>query len=106
MVKLTVMYPRHEGCQFDMDYYTQKHIAIHKADPAVLGIVIEEGQNAFRALGVPEMVCVAHFFYESIGKLNESRTPEKGARQLADIPNFTDITPCDQISEVEFCALP
>lgn len=30
MVKLTVMYPWHEGYRFDMDYYTNKHIAIHK----------------------------------------------------------------------------
>lgn len=105
MVKLTVMYPWHEGFRFDMDYYTQKHIAIHKQDPNVLGIIIEEGRSAFRGGSTPEMVCVAHFFYESIGKLNESRTPEKGRRQLADIPNFTDITPQDQISEVEYLDL-
>lgn len=37
--------------------------------------------------------------------MNESRTPEKGARQLADIPNFTNITPIDQISEIEFLNL-
>lgn len=105
MVKLTVMYPWHEGFRFDMDYYTQKHIAIHKQDPNVLGIIIEEGLSAFRGGSIPEMVCVAHFFYESIGKLNESRTPEKGKRQLADLPNFTDITPQDQISEVEYIDL-
>ena len=102
MVKLTVMYPWHEGYRFDMEYYTQKHIDVHKKDPNVLGIIIEEGQSAFRGGDTPEMVCVAHFFYDSIGKLNESRTPEKGKIQLADLPNFTDIIPCDQISEVEY----
>lgn len=30
MVKLTVMYPYREGCRFDMDYYVNRHIAIHK----------------------------------------------------------------------------
>ena len=104
MVKLTVMYPWHEGCHFDMDYYVNHHIAIHKTDPLVLGILIEKGENAFRGGDQPPMACVAHFFYESIGKLNESRTEEKARRQLADIPNFTDITPFDQISEVEFMA--
>lgn len=106
MVKLTVMYPYHPGYHFDMDYYINHHIAIHKQDPLVLGILIEQGENAFRQGPDPSMVCVAHFFYESIGKLNESRTPEKGKRQAADLPNFTDITPLDQISEVEFFDLP
>lgn len=105
MVKLTVMYPYQDGCRFDMDYYTNHHIAIHKEDPAVLGIIIEQGCNAFRNGETPGMVCVAHFFYESIGKLNESRTPEKGRRQLADLINFTDIVPVDQISEVEYLEL-
>lgn len=102
MVKLTVMYPYQEGCHFDMDYYVNHHINIHKEDPNVLGIIIEQGENAFRGGDTPGMVCVAHFFYESIGKLDESRTPEKGKRQWADLKNFTDITPVDQISEVEF----
>lgn len=105
MVKLTVMYPYREGCRFDMDYYVNRHIAIHKEDPAVLGIIIEQGCNAFRNGKDPGMVCVAHFFYESIGKLNESRTEEKGRRQLTDLVNFTDITPVDQISEVEYLDL-
>lgn len=105
MVKLTVMYPYREGCRFDMEYYVNHHIAIHKQDPNVLGIIIEQGLNAFRGGEIPEMACVAHFFYESIGKLNESRTPEKAVKQLADLPNFTDITPFDQISEIEFSNL-
>lgn len=102
MVKLTVMYPYQENYRFDMEYYTNHHIAIHKEDPDVLGIIIEQGSDAFRNGEIPGMVCVAHFFYESIGKLNESRTPEKGKRQLTDLVNFTDITPIDQISEVEY----
>lgn len=106
MVKLTVMYPYHPGCRFDMDYYVNRHIAIHKQDPLVLGIIIEQGESAFRQGPVPGLVCAAHFFYESIGTLNESRTPEKGKRQAADLPNFTDITPQDQISEVEYFDLP
>lgn len=105
MVKLTVMYPYQEDFTFDFDYYINHHIVIHKADPNVLGIIIEKGCNAFRGGGTPGLVCAAHFFYESIGTLNESRTPEKGARQLADIPNFTNITPIDQISEIEFLNL-
>ena len=106
MVKLTVMYPYQEGCRFDMDYYTNHHIAIHKEDPAVLGIIIEQGSNAFRNGALPGMVCVAHFFYESIGKLDESRTDIKSKRQRADLVNFTDIVPVDQISEVEYMDLP
>ena len=106
MVKLTVMYPYSPGCRFDMDYYINHHIAIHKADPNVLAIIIEQGKDGFRQSPTPEMVCMAHFFYESIGKLNESRTPEKAKRQEADLPNFTDIIPQDQISEVEFFQLP
>lgn len=105
MVKLTVMYPYREGCRFDMEYYVNHHITVHRNDPKVLGILIERGENGFRGGVTPPMICTAHFFYASIGDLNESRTPEKGARQLADLPNFTDIEPVDQISEVEFLDL-
>lgn len=105
MVKLTVMYPHREDARFDMKYYVNHHIMIHREDKNVLGIVIEQGENAFRGGDTPAMACVAHFFYESIGKLNESRTPEKSDRQMKDLPNFTDIVPMDQISEVEFLDL-
>ncbi|MGM9521794.1 MAG: EthD family reductase [Oscillospiraceae bacterium] len=103
---MTVMYPYSEGCRFDMDYYVNRHIAIHRQDPNVLGILVEEGKTPFRREGEPELVCAAHFFYESIGKLNESRTPEKAKIQLADIPNFTNIRPVNQISEVEYFKIP
>ena len=71
MVKLTVMYPYQEDFTFDFDYYVNHHIAVHKADPNVLGIIIEKGCNAFRGGDIPGLVCAAHFFYESIGTLNE-----------------------------------
>lgn len=102
MIKITVFYPYTEGAHFDMDYYTTKHIAVHKQDPNVKGIVIEEGVGPFRKDGKPAFVCIAHFFYESLEKLKESRTPEKEARQVADIQNFTDIKPYNQYSEIAF----
>ena len=102
MVKLTVMYPWIEDYFFDMDYYLNRHIAVHKADPNVWGIIIEEGRSLFRREGRIDNVCIAHFFYESIGKLNESRTPELQKKQMEDIHNFTNIIPLNQISEVEY----
>ena len=102
MVKMTVMYPYTEGCRFDMDYYVNHHINVHKQDPAVLGIIIEKGKNGFRNPNGPRFVCVAHFFYRCIGDLDRSRTPEKTKIQDADLINFTDIKPINQISEVEY----
>lgn len=72
MIKFSVLYPYRENFTFDFDYYVNHHIAIHKADPNVLGIIIEKGCNAFRG---------------------------------GDIPNFTNIIPIDQISEIEFLDL-
>lgn len=61
MVKLTVMYPYQEDFTFDFDYYVNHHIAIHKADPNVLGIIIEKGVTHSVEGDIPGLVCAPIF---------------------------------------------
>lgn len=102
MVKFSVMYPNSEGAVFNMDYYINKHMADSRANPAVKGIIIEKGLTGREPNSKPPYICVAHVFYESMEAMMATRTPERSAKLRADIPNFTNIKPIHQVSEIVF----
>ena len=101
MIKVSVLYPNRADAQFDMDYYTRKHV------PLVLdrcGSHVEPGgierALAGGAFGLEVPYCaVAHFIFESRADMERSfgmHIPEF----LSDVPNFTNVQPIVQLSEV------
>ena len=101
MIRVSVMYPNVSN-KFDMDYYLNKHIPfVHKLlDP--FGLVrteVDKGVGTAEPGAPAPYAVVAHLFFNSIedmGKGLEAHDP----KLAADVPNFTDIKPQFQISEV------
>ena len=100
-IKVTVMYPNEEGKKFDMDYYENKHIPMVGGllGDALLNATVEKG-IAGGAPGAPALYsATSSLYFNSIEEFQNSFGPNTEAI-MADVPNYTDINPVIQISEV------
>jgi uncharacterized protein (TIGR02118 family) len=102
MIKVSVLYPHQAKYRFDMTYYCEKHI------PMVRRLVGPSCRRAQAELGVcsaepesqPPFVAVGHLYFDSLEVFHRTFDPH-AAEILADIPNYTNIDPIFQISELK-----
>jgi len=101
MIRVSVLYPSEPGKKFDWDYYITKHIVMvhEKLDP--LGLVRSEVDRAVSAeeAGATPFVGVAHLYFNSVADF-QNGFGAHGGDFMADMPNYTDILPQIQVSEI------
>lgn len=101
MIKATVMYENKPGARFDHAYYRDQHLPLVKRlmGDYCTSYAIDKGL-AGGAPGTPATyVAVAHIFCRSLEDFQKGFGPH--AREImADVPNYTDLSPVVQISEV------
>jgi len=101
MIKVTILYPNSEGKTFDMDYYTNKHmpmvasllgdsLKVFKIDKGLAGRTQEEP--------VPYLA-IGYLYFDQLSAYQNSFGPN-AKKIVGDIPNYTNIQPVLQISEV------
>ena len=102
MIKFSVFYPNEEGKKFDIDYYLNSHIPMvkEKLGAAVKGSTVEQGLSGAVPGSPPAFVAMVHVLFDSVEALQGAFGPHSKAI-MADIPNYTDIEPTMQISEVK-----
>jgi uncharacterized protein (TIGR02118 family) len=97
---LTVLYPWQADARFDFDYYRSRHLAMMSKlyGNSVGRIEVRKGLHkgdgsapAFIAVATIEILSMEGF--EAAGK-------EHFPKLLADLPNFSNITPLGQIEEI------
>jgi uncharacterized protein (TIGR02118 family) len=101
MIKVCVFYPNKEGKTFDVDYYINKHVPLvsKTLGSALKNASYEKGLASTDPDTPAPYVAIASLYFESMEEFGKAF--EKGAPTLmADLPNFTDIEPVGQISEV------
>jgi uncharacterized protein (TIGR02118 family) len=102
MIRVSVMYPAGEGKKFDVDYYVKRHMALVQQRLGSLGLrrwEVDRGV-AGGAPGAPApFACVGHIYFDSVDAFQKAMAPH-GKELFADVPNFTNITPQVQISEI------
>ena len=101
MIKVSVMYPNQPGARFDHAYYRDTHMPLLKArmGDACLKYTIDRGLGG-GAPGTPATyIAMCHFFCDSIDAFQAAFNPH-AKEILDDIPNYTDLAPLVQISEV------
>ncbi len=92
MIRFSVLYPSAEDSTFDHDYYKETHIPMACAAWGV-GAEIDKG------IAGPNVAAV-HFFFDSMDQFQGAMAaPDTGA-VMADVANYTNISPVTQISEV------
>lgn len=107
MIKVTVTYPNIPGSRFDADYYVKVHMpmAAKLLGHAVKSITAEIGISGANPGESPANAAVAGFTCESVDAFMQAFMPV--ADQLgADIPNYTDIEPVIQISNLTEFPIP
>ena len=94
MIKVTVLYPAGEGSTFDVDYYKDKHVEIVNRVLKPTRFDIEKGID-----GQPFMA-IGHLYFDSMEAMQAGMGSPDAGEPMADIPNFTNVQPQIQISEV------
>jgi uncharacterized protein (TIGR02118 family) len=102
MIKVSAFYPNEEGKKFDMDYYLNSHIPMvqEKLGDALKGGGVEQGLSGIEPGSPATYVAMANLLFDSVETFQSSFGPHSEAI-MADIPNYTDIQPTIQISEVK-----
>jgi uncharacterized protein (TIGR02118 family) len=101
MTKVSVLYPNGEGKKFDMEYYVNKHMPLVAS---LLGDVlktstIEKGLGGAAPGSTAPYACMGNMYFDSVKDFGEAFGPN-AAEIMGDLPNFTNIEPVVQISEV------
>jgi uncharacterized protein (TIGR02118 family) len=101
MIKVSVLYPRGEKSRFDMDYYCAKHIpmVINKLGAALKRTEVDEGMAGGAPNSPAPFVGAAHLYFDSVESFQGAFGPH-AKEIMADVPNYTDIQPTMQISQV------
>ena len=102
MIKVSVFYPNNEGCKFDMDYYCNSHIPMvqEKLGEALKGVAVEQGLGGAEPGSPATYVAMCHLLFDSVEAFQDAFGPHAEAI-MGDIPNYTDVQPTIQISEVK-----
>lgn len=101
MVKVSVMYPNTSGARFNHDYYRDKHMPLVKArmGDSCKYYTVDKGIAGGAPGTPPTYVGMCHIFSESVEAFQAGFGPH-AKEILGDIPNYTDLAPVIQISEV------
>jgi uncharacterized protein (TIGR02118 family) len=93
MIRLSVFYPTTDGASFDHDYYRDKHVPLAVKTWGLDGADIDRGISG-------PYVAAVHFRFESQDAMNAALGAEGTAAVMADVANYTTITPVMQTSEI------
>ena len=93
MIRMSVYYPRTEGATFDHDYYCDRHVPLAVKTWGLDGAEIDKGLDG-------PYVAAVHFKFDSLEALNAALGAPGTQDVMADVANYTTITPVLQTSEV------
>jgi uncharacterized protein (TIGR02118 family) len=93
MIRMSVFYPTTEGATFDHDYYKNVHVPLAVKTWGLDGAQVDKGING-------PYVAAVHFVFDSMDAVGAALKAEGTAAVMADVPNYTTITPVMQTSEI------
>ena len=102
MIKVSVFYPNSPGSNFDMKYYTSRHMPMvqTKLGKACKRIEVDQGVAGGAPASPPTYAAIGHLFFDTVEAFQTAFGPHANAI-LADIPNYTNTQPTLQISEIK-----
>lgn len=102
MIRVSVHYPNTPNGKFDLDYFSSKHMSLVSDRLKPLGLrkwEIDKGLAGGQPGAPAPFVAIGHVYFDNVGDFQKAfgaHAPEL----MADIPNFTDVEPQFQVSEV------
>lgn len=101
MIKVTLLYPNGEGNTFDMDYYAEKHMPM-VADllgKALKSFSIDKGIAGRTPEEPVPYMAIGYLYFDKLSDYQDAFGPV-AQKIIGDIPNYTNVQPVLQISEV------
>ena len=92
MIRFSVLYPTSDGTTFDHDYFRSTHVPLCEESWGISGSVVDEGVSG-------PYTAMVHFSFASQDAMNAAMAMPGTADVLADMANYTTITPVMQVSE-------
>ncbi len=103
MIKISILYPNNKDAPFDMGYYLDTHmplaIGLLSAHSGYQGVSIERGLGGAMPGTAAAYTMMCHFLFDTTEDFIAAFMPHAAVLQ-GDMPNYTDIAPIIQISEV------
>lgn len=101
MTKVSVLYPNGENKTFDMDYYCNTHATLVSGlfGDFLKGSTIEKGIGGAAPGSTAPFAVMGNMYFDSVEDFGKAFGPN-AEKIMGDIPNFTNIEPIIQISEV------
>jgi uncharacterized protein (TIGR02118 family) len=102
MIKVSVLYANEDGKKFDMDYYCNSHIpmVMEKLGTSCLRAEVDQGLAGGAPDAPAAFVAMGHLYFDSVEAFQGAFGPHAEAI-MGDVPNYTDIQPDIQISEIK-----
>lgn len=101
MIKVTFLYPNKPGSRFNADYYINSHmpLVINRLGSALKATSAEIGLSGAMPGTPAPNAALASFTFDSVEAFTAAVMPHYMELQ-GDIPNYTDIEPIVQISDL------
>ena len=101
MIKVSISYKNKEGGKFDHQYYAEQHLPMIKSllGEACLKYEIDKGVSGPAPGSEPGVIAACHIYSPSQQAFMTAFSSVQ-KEILADVKNYTDISPAMQINEV------
>jgi len=103
MVKISILYPNSPGARFGFDYYIERHmpraIELLSAHSGFRAVSVERGIGGTEPGSPPAYIATCVFTFDRVDSFLSAFMPDAAELQ-ADIPNYTDIVPQIEFSEI------
>ena len=102
MIKVSILYPNSPDAKFDFDYYLTTHMELVRSRLGPMGMIGDEVMKGVGsgAPGEPApFTTICHLFFNSEEEVHKAFGAH-AKEVMGDIPNYTNIKPQIQISEV------
>ena len=102
MIKVSVLYPSGADSRFDMDYYLNRHVpmVLAKLGMVCKSAAVEQGLGGITPDSPPAFSVMGHLYFDSVEAFQAAFDPH-AAEIMGDIPNYTNVQPTIQLSEVK-----
>jgi len=102
MIKVSVLYPHEKGKKFDIDYYCNKHVPMVQElmGSTLKAGAVEHGISGAEPGSAPIYAAMGHLYFDSVEAFQAAFGPH-AKTIFGDIPNYSEVQPVVQISEVK-----
>jgi uncharacterized protein (TIGR02118 family) len=102
MVCISVFYPNASGKKFNHEYYAQTHMPLVMNRCKSSGLIryeIDSGLSGGAPGSSALFICIGRLYFNTVEEFQKAMATH-GPEVLGDVPNYTDIEPQFQVSQM------